>query len=159
LEVLDDLEWLLLAPILILWLLLREPIVRWLDEVDGGARAGEEEEERNKTSDNFLLGNLERRFEDVRVRWPMLEVSDGPTGGGGGGVIWGVESADDNRDASEKGLGVVNNPWVGGDDILNDIDRLWYVMVGDADMDTEEAVVCVDLGLAVMLVLPDEDEE
>jgi len=65
----------------------------------------------------------------------MLEVSDGPTGGdggGGGGVIWGMESADDNRDASEKGLGEVNNPRVGsaGDD-------LWYMMVRDTGMDTE----------------------
>lgn len=91
----------------------------------------------------------------------MLEVNDGPTGGGGSGVIWGVDPADDNRDASEKGLGEVNNPRVGGagDDVLNDIDRLWYGMVGDAGVDTEEAAVCVDLGLAVMLELPDEDEE
>lgn len=90
----------------------------------------------------------------------MLEVSDGPTGGGGSGVIWGVESADDNRDVSEKGLGVVNNPRFGvgsaGNGVLNEIDRLWCVLVGDAGIDTEEAVVCVDLGIAGMLVLPDE---
>ena len=88
----------------------------------------------------------------------MPEVNDGPTGGGGGDDIWVVES---NCDASEKGLREVNNPRVGGagGDVLNDIDLLWYVMVGDAGMDTEEAAVCVDLVLAVMLVLPDEDEE
>ena len=87
----------------------------------------------------------------------MLEVVDEPTGGGGSDAIWGVEFADDTRGVSEKGLGVVNNPRVGdaGNDVLNDIDRLWYVMVGDAGMDTEEAAVCVGLGLAVLLVLPD----
>ena len=129
--------------------------------VDGGdARVGEEED---KTSDNFLLENPERRFEDVRLRWPMLELSGGPTGGAGIEEIWDVESADDDCDASEKGLRVVNNPRVGvgrtGDDVLNDIDRLWYVTVGDAGMDTEEVATCVDLDLAEMLALRDEDEE
>lgn len=91
----------------------------------------------------------------------MLEVTDGPAIGGGSDVIWGVESAGDKCDPSEKGLRVENIPRVAraGDDVLNDIDRLWYVMVGDAGMDTEEAAVCVDLDLAVMMVLPDEDEE
>ena len=90
----------------------------------------------------------------------MLGVSDGPTGGGVSGAIWGVESADDNCDASENGLRVVNNPRVGiaGNAVLNDVDRLWYVVVGDAGMDTEDAAVCVNLDLAVMLVLLDEDE-
>ena len=92
----------------------------------------------------------------------MPEVSGGPTGGGGGDDdIWDVESVDDNCDASEKGLRLVNNPRVGraGGNMLNDIDRLWYVMVGEAGTDTEEVAVCVYLDLAVMLVLPDEDEE
>jgi len=92
----------------------------------------------------------------------MLEVSDGPTGGGGSDVIWGVESTDDDCDGSEKGLREVNNPRVGRavDDVLNDIDRLWRVMAVGAGMDTEEEAVCVGLVLvAVMLVLEDEDEE
>jgi hypothetical protein len=91
----------------------------------------------------------------------MFEVSDWPTGECGTDAMWGVESADDNCDASEKGLREVNNPRVAraGDDVLNDIDRLWCVIVGDAGMDTEEVAVCVDLDLAAILVLPDEDEE
>ena len=91
----------------------------------------------------------------------MLEVVDEPTGGGGSDAIWGVEFADDTRGVSEKGLDVVNNPRVGdaGNDVLNDIDRLWYVTVGDAGMDTEEVATCVDLDLAEMLALRDEDEE
>ena len=55
----------------------------------------------------------------------------------------------------------VNSPRVGRavDDVLNDIDRLWRVMVGVVGVDTEEEAVCVGLVLVVMLVLLDEDEE
>ena len=73
-----------------------------------------------------------------------------------------MESTDDDCDGSEKGLREVNSPRVGRavDDVLNDIDRLWRVMVGDAGMDcTEEEAVCVGLVLVVMLVLLDEDVE
>ena len=31
--------------------------------------------------------------------WLMLEVHDGPTGGGESGFVWAVEIADDNRNA------------------------------------------------------------
>jgi hypothetical protein len=76
-------------------------------------------------------------------------------------TIYGVESEGGSCDESEKGLREVNNPRLGraGDGVLNDIDRLWYVMVGDAGMDTEEVEVCVDLDLVAMLELPDKDEE
>jgi hypothetical protein len=114
------------------------------------------EEGENRTSDSFLLENPERRFEDDRLRWSILEVGDGATGDSGSGIIWGVDVVDAcgawMRELGEEIEGV-KNPWVGSaGDVLNDIDRLCGdEVMGDAGMDTEEAeTACVVLDLAVV---------
>jgi hypothetical protein len=141
------------------------PSVRWFG--GDGARAREavvdpvssgdidRDMEEEKTSVSFLPENPERRLENDRVRWPVLEAGDGATGDGGSGVVWG-EDTDDDCGASEKGVEAGQNPKIGsaGEDLLNDVDLL--CAMGDAGMDKEEAeTVCVDFDLGA--VPPDEE--
>jgi len=91
-----------------------------------------------------------------------------------GAVIWNADTVADDGEVKDRGdretgdgrgklEGDVANPGLesGGDEVLNEVDRLcgWNVTTGDVgvEVDIEEAAaVCMGLDLVIAVVLPDE---